>query len=350
MVSHASRAAFHDGESVPALRAGARLRRHRVALGVPRVRRRQGEAPGHGGAGAPDGVGRSSRGGGAQSRPSPSRERRYPAVTCIARAPGSSLVAAGAADGPSGSSISTTEAPTSCSRGHRSEVTALRFNADGSLLVSGGKDTNVVVWDVVAEAGLCRLRGHKDQVTDAVFVPSRGGAPGGGGRATRHVQQGRHRSRVGPRHATLRADGRRARCRVLVPRPRSRRSTTRRRDERRSTPRVRRRRRGRRPSRRGRRRRYRRRFGFRRAAVEGVAAIGRGCESESWERGDGPRDEPRVAAASAPSDGSLIARSDRARASTLRFDADGGLLGVQTVGRAVEMYRPFEPRRRWRSD
>ena len=232
LVSHASRAAFHDGESVPALRAGARLWRHRVARGVPRVRRRQGEAPGHGGAGAPDGVGRSSRGGGAQSRPSPRESGATPAVTCIARAPGSSLVAAGAADG----SVRLFNLDDGSSdvllKGHRSEVTALRFNADGSLLVSGGKDTNVVVWDVVAEAGLCRLRGHKDQVTDAVFVPSaRGGARRRG--ATRHVQQGRHRSRVGPRHATLRADGRRARCRVLVPRPRPRRSTTRRRDERR---------------------------------------------------------------------------------------------------------------------
>ena len=65
-------------------------------------------------------------------------------------------------------------------KGHRSEVTALRFNTSGALLVSGGKDTNVVVWDVVAEAGLCRLRGHKDQVTDAVFVERPGAEEGSG--------------------------------------------------------------------------------------------------------------------------------------------------------------------------
>eukprot|EP00897_Mesotaenium_endlicherianum_P000518 jgi/Mesen1/10467/ME000082S09971 len=54
--------------------------------------------------------------------------------------------------------------------GHRGAVTALRYNRASGLLASGGKDTDVVVWDTVAEAGLFRLRGHRDQVTDVVFV------------------------------------------------------------------------------------------------------------------------------------------------------------------------------------
>ena len=45
--------------------------------------------------------------------------------------------------------------------GHRSAVTALHFNAAATLLASGSHDTNVVVWDVVGEAGVCRLRGHR---------------------------------------------------------------------------------------------------------------------------------------------------------------------------------------------
>jgi len=49
-------------------------------------------------------------------------------------------------------------------------VSALRYNGSGEWLASGGKDTDVVLWDVVGEAGLCRLRGHRDQVTDVVFV------------------------------------------------------------------------------------------------------------------------------------------------------------------------------------
>jgi len=40
----------------------------------------------------------------------------------------------------------------------------LRFNAAGALLASGAKDTDVIVWDVVGETGMFRLRGHHDQV------------------------------------------------------------------------------------------------------------------------------------------------------------------------------------------
>lgn len=45
------------------------------------------------------------------------------------------------------------------------QVTALRFSRNGALLASGSKDTDIVVWDVAGEAGLYRLRGHRDQVT-----------------------------------------------------------------------------------------------------------------------------------------------------------------------------------------
>ena len=48
--------------------------------------------------------------------------------------------------------------------GHRKQVSALRFSRNGALLASGSKDTDIVVWDVAGEAGLYRLRGHRDQV------------------------------------------------------------------------------------------------------------------------------------------------------------------------------------------
>jgi U3 small nucleolar RNA-associated protein 12 len=53
-------------------------------------------------------------------------------------------------------------------QGHKSAVASLRYSPKGDLLASGGKDTDVIVWDVVGEAGLYRLRGHTDQVTDLV--------------------------------------------------------------------------------------------------------------------------------------------------------------------------------------
>ena len=54
--------------------------------------------------------------------------------------------------------------------GHKSGVLALRLSRNSSMLVSGGKDTGIVVWDVLAETGICRLRGHTDAVTDLCLL------------------------------------------------------------------------------------------------------------------------------------------------------------------------------------
>ncbi|KPI45004.1 putative WD repeat-containing protein [Cyphellophora attinorum] len=56
--------------------------------------------------------------------------------------------------------------------GHKSAVTVLQFDTAGGRLVSGSRDTDVIVWDMVGEVGLYRLRGHKDQVTSAHFLQS----------------------------------------------------------------------------------------------------------------------------------------------------------------------------------
>ncbi|KAH0544149.1 hypothetical protein FGG08_001594 [Glutinoglossum americanum] len=56
--------------------------------------------------------------------------------------------------------------------GHRSAVTTLTFDGPGVRLASGSKDTDVIVWDLVGEVGLYRLRGHKDQITALQFLPS----------------------------------------------------------------------------------------------------------------------------------------------------------------------------------
>ncbi|ODQ52305.1 WD domain, G-beta repeat-containing protein [Saitoella complicata NRRL Y-17804] len=54
--------------------------------------------------------------------------------------------------------------------GHRSSVSALCFDVSGTRLASGSKDTDIIVWDVVAEVGISRLRGHKDQITSIRFL------------------------------------------------------------------------------------------------------------------------------------------------------------------------------------
>lgn len=54
--------------------------------------------------------------------------------------------------------------------GHKSAVTILAFDKTGVRLASGSKDTDVIVWDLVAEVGQYKLRGHKDQVTGLRFI------------------------------------------------------------------------------------------------------------------------------------------------------------------------------------
>ena len=54
--------------------------------------------------------------------------------------------------------------------GHRKKVECLAFNKDNSMLVSGGDDTDIIVWDIVSRQGRFRLRGHKDAVTACAFL------------------------------------------------------------------------------------------------------------------------------------------------------------------------------------
>lgn len=54
--------------------------------------------------------------------------------------------------------------------GHKSAISSLSFDADGMRLASGGKDTDLAVWDLVSESGLFRLRGHKQKITKCCFM------------------------------------------------------------------------------------------------------------------------------------------------------------------------------------
>ena len=40
--------------------------------------------------------------------------------------------------------------------GHRKAVTALEFDRDGTRLASGSQDTDIILWDTVAESGMFR--------------------------------------------------------------------------------------------------------------------------------------------------------------------------------------------------
>lgn len=76
-------------------------------------------------------------------------------------------------------------------RGHRSAVSCIAFSECASgdsvsstapskkrrhgdaaalLMASGGMDNDINVWDFISHTGLCKLRGHKDTVTDVSFI------------------------------------------------------------------------------------------------------------------------------------------------------------------------------------
>ncbi|KAE8908437.1 WD repeat-containing protein 3 [Phytophthora fragariae] len=56
--------------------------------------------------------------------------------------------------------------------GHKGAVEALAYRADGAELASGSRDTDVIVWDLVSQTGRFRLKGHKDAVTALAFLAS----------------------------------------------------------------------------------------------------------------------------------------------------------------------------------
>ncbi|CAK4030866.1 U3 small nucleolar RNA-associated 12 [Lecanosticta acicola] len=54
--------------------------------------------------------------------------------------------------------------------GHRSAVTLLQFDREGSRLASGSRDTDIIVWNLLSETAEFRLRGHKDRITGLSFL------------------------------------------------------------------------------------------------------------------------------------------------------------------------------------
>ena len=54
--------------------------------------------------------------------------------------------------------------------GHKTSITSINFDSQGVRLVTGSKDTDLVVWDLVGECGLFRLKGHKSPIAKAVFM------------------------------------------------------------------------------------------------------------------------------------------------------------------------------------
>lgn len=108
-------------------------------------------------------------------------------VTAIARSPVDwNVFAVGYADGSIRLWSAETKSVVVTFNGHKSAISHIVFDADGTRLASGSKDTDIIVWDVVGEVGMFRLRGHRDMITGLAFIsaPSSSEAEENGSSAT----------------------------------------------------------------------------------------------------------------------------------------------------------------------
>jgi U3 small nucleolar RNA-associated protein 12 len=93
-------------------------------------------------------------------------------VTALAVEPVQGLIACGHSDGQIRVFDYETETCRITFSGHKLGVSCLSFDDQGMRLVSGACDTEIVVWDVVSESGLFRLKGHKNLITKCSFIRS----------------------------------------------------------------------------------------------------------------------------------------------------------------------------------
>ena len=66
--------------------------------------------------------------------------------------------------------LSEEEQQVACFQGHRGPINAIAMNPSAGLVATGGRDTEIVVWDLIAETGICRLTGHKGEITSLSFL------------------------------------------------------------------------------------------------------------------------------------------------------------------------------------
>lgn len=77
-------------------------------------------------------------------------------VTCIVKSPRPDVFAVGYADGSIRVWDGAKEEVIATFNGHKKAVSALAFDEQGIRIASGSQDTDIILWDVTAEAGLFR--------------------------------------------------------------------------------------------------------------------------------------------------------------------------------------------------
>jgi len=94
------------------------------------------------------------------------------AVRCVGFDADETVVVAGSRSGSLRLFALNAEGKTQCRlTGHNSECTAACFHPLGNLLVSGGADANVKVWDIRTKSCMRTFMGHEEKVTCLEFSP-----------------------------------------------------------------------------------------------------------------------------------------------------------------------------------
>jgi U3 small nucleolar RNA-associated protein 12 len=55
-------------------------------------------------------------------------------------------------------------------KGHKTCISAMRFDSTGFFLSTGCKNSEIMIWDMTSEIGLYRIPGHSGKITDLVFL------------------------------------------------------------------------------------------------------------------------------------------------------------------------------------
>lgn len=54
-------------------------------------------------------------------------------------------------------------------QGHKSSISCLEFDTNGTSLISGSNDTTLIIWDLISESGLIKFKGHKNAITSIYY-------------------------------------------------------------------------------------------------------------------------------------------------------------------------------------
>lgn len=52
----------------------------------------------------------------------------------------------------------------------KSQISAFAFSSEKSMLASGSADCSIVLWDIVGESPICKLKGHKNEIVGLAFA------------------------------------------------------------------------------------------------------------------------------------------------------------------------------------